>query len=197
LYGGFVFFGSVVRLSRAGRKGWRDEALIWRLLEDTAQRLANRHRLVLFTDGEASYASLFPELFGQAYRPSRQGDRGCFPEVRYRIRRMQAHVQIMKHREGQQVVAMDIRYAHGSKRCVQSVLDQLGCTVHFACPWPNRKTKKVRASDPSHCPRLYEPPVVHSRCPAHAGLPGSRRKMISCDCPRFFRFTRLRIGIPS
>jgi len=110
-------------------QGPRNEALIRRLLEDTAQRLANRHRLVLFTDGEVSYASLFPEIFGQAYRPSRQGDRGRFPEVRYRIPRTLAHVQIVKHREGQRVVAVDIRYAHGSRRCVQQVLDQLGYTT--------------------------------------------------------------------
>lgn len=68
-------------------QGWRDEALIRRLLEDAAQRLAHRHRLVLFTDGEASYARLFPEIFGQAYRTSRQGCRGRFPAVRYRIPR--------------------------------------------------------------------------------------------------------------
>jgi IS1 family transposase len=107
-------------------QGPRDEALIRRLLEDAAERLANRHRLVLFTDGEASYASLFPEIFGQAYRPSRQGDRGRFPGLRYRIPRTLAHVQIVKHREGQRVVAVDIRYAHGSRCCVQQVLDQLG-----------------------------------------------------------------------
>ncbi len=110
-------------------QGRRDEALIRRLLEDGAQRLANRHHLVLFTDGEASYASLFPEIFGQAYRPSRQGDRGRFPELRYRIPRTLAHVQIVKHREGQRVVAVDIRYAHGSQRCVQQALDHLGYTT--------------------------------------------------------------------
>ena len=104
----------------------KGQVLIQRLLEDAARRLANRHRLVLFTDGEASYASLFPEIFGQAYRPSRQGNRGRSPEVRYRIPRTLAHVQIVKHREGQRVVAVDIRYAHGSQRCVQQVLDQLG-----------------------------------------------------------------------
>jgi IS1 family transposase len=110
-------------------QGRRDEALIRRLLEDTAQRLANRHRLVLFTDGEASYASLFPEIFGQAYRPSRQGDRGRFPDLRYRIPRTLAPVQIVKHRQGQRVVAVDIRYAHVSQRCVQQALDQLGYTT--------------------------------------------------------------------
>lgn len=110
-------------------QGRRDEHLIRCLLEDAAQRLANRHYLVLFTDGEASYASLFPEIFGQAYRPSRRGDRGRFPEVRYRIPRTLAHVQIVKHREGQRVVAVDIRYVHGSKRCVQQTLDHLGYTT--------------------------------------------------------------------
>jgi IS1 family transposase/transposase-like protein len=110
-------------------QGQRDEALIRRLLEDAAKRLAHRHELVLFTDGEASYASLFPEIFGQAYRPSRQGDRGRLPKLRYRIPRTLAHVQIVKRREGQRVVAVDIRYAHGSQRCVHRVLEQLGYTT--------------------------------------------------------------------
>jgi IS1 family transposase len=110
-------------------QGRREETLIRRLLEDAAARLANRQDLVLFTDGEASYASLFPEIFGHAYRPSRQGCRGRFPDLRYRIPRTLAHVQIVKHREGQRVVAVDIRYAHGSHRCVQQALDYLGYTV--------------------------------------------------------------------
>lgn len=110
-------------------QGRRDEALIRRFLEDAAKRLANRQRLVLFTDGEASYASLFPEIFGAAYRPSRKGCRGRFPDLRYRIPRTLAHVQIVKHREGQRLVAVDIRYAHGSRRCVQRALDHLGYTT--------------------------------------------------------------------
>jgi IS1 family transposase len=110
-------------------QGRRDEALIRRLLEDAAGRLAHRHHLVLLTDGEASYASLFPEIFGQAYRPSRQGNCGRFPDLRYRIPRTLAHVQIVKHREGQRVVTVDIHYAHGSRRCVQQVLDYLGYTT--------------------------------------------------------------------
>src|SRR5258706_10023885 len=110
-------------------QGQRDEALIRGLLEDAAKRLANRHELVLFTDGEASYASLFPEIFGVAYRPSRQGNYGRFPAVRYRIPRTLAHVQIVKHRQGQRLVKVDIRYVHGSKRCVHRVLEQLGYTT--------------------------------------------------------------------
>jgi IS1 family transposase/transposase-like protein len=110
-------------------QGRREETLIRCLLEDAAARLANRQDLVLFTDGEASYASLFPEIFGQAYRPSRHGCRGRFPNLRYRIPRTLAHVQIIKHREGQRLLAVDIRYAHGSQRCVQQALDYLGYTV--------------------------------------------------------------------
>ena len=67
-------------------QGQRDEALIRRLLRDGASRLAKRHHLVLMTDGAASDASLFPELFGQPYRPSRHGSRGRLPHLRFRIR---------------------------------------------------------------------------------------------------------------
>ena len=110
-------------------QGKRDERLMRSLLEDGANRLANRQRLVLFTDGEASYASLFPEIFGQAYRPPRNGSRGRFPEMRYRIPRMLAHVQIVKHREGSRVVQVDIRYPHGSQKRVHQMLEQLGYNV--------------------------------------------------------------------
>ncbi len=110
-------------------QGKRDECLIRSLLQDGASRLANRQRLVLFTDGEASYASLFPEIFGQAYRPSRNGSRGRFPDVCYRIPRTLAHVQIVKHREGSRVVAVDIRYTHGSQKRVHQMLDNLGYTL--------------------------------------------------------------------
>lgn len=107
-------------------QGRRDEGLIRTLLEDSAARLANRHHLVLFTDGEASYESLFPEIFGVPYRVSRKGCRGRFPHVRYRIPRSLAHVQIVKHRQGSRIVAVDIGYAHGSQRCVHHVLERLG-----------------------------------------------------------------------
>lgn len=38
-------------------------------------------------------------------------------------------MQIVKQREGQRVVEVDIRYTHGSQRCVQRVLEQLGYTT--------------------------------------------------------------------
>lgn len=110
-------------------QGKRDEDLIRSLLEDGANRLANRHCLVLFTDGEASYASLFPEIFGQAYHPSRNGSQGRFPDVRYRIPRTLAHVQIVKHRQGSRVVQVDIRYTHGSQKRVHQMLERLGYNI--------------------------------------------------------------------
>ena len=119
-------------------QGRRDEALIRRLLTDGATRLANRHQLVLLTDGDACYASLFAEIFGQAYRPARQGNRGRFPDLRYRIPRTLAHVQIIKHREGHRVVNTEIRYAHGSRALVHRVLAHLGHTT------PNTSTIERR-----------------------------------------------------
>ncbi len=107
-------------------QGRRDETLIRCLLEDGASRLANRHELVLFTDGDASYATLFPEIFGQPYRPSRHGSRGRLPQLRYRIPRTLAHVQIIKHRAGSRVVETTIRYSHGSRTCVHQMLRLLG-----------------------------------------------------------------------
>lgn len=107
-------------------QGRRDETLIRRLLADGASRLANRHKLVLLTDGDARYATLFPEIFGHAYRPARQGSRGRFPDMRYRIPRTLAHVQIIKHREGSRVIATTIRYSHGSRTLVHQMLRLLG-----------------------------------------------------------------------
>jgi IS1 family transposase len=107
-------------------QGRRDERLIRTLLTDTAQRLSNRHALVLFTDGESSYATLFPELFGQAYQPSRSSHRGRPPKQRFRIPRSLAHVQLVKHRAGSRVTHIEIRYAHGSQKRATQTLEKLG-----------------------------------------------------------------------
>jgi len=49
--------------------GPRDATLIERLLRGRAQRLKDPQDLVLMTDGEASYRTLLPELFGVPYSP--------------------------------------------------------------------------------------------------------------------------------
>jgi IS1 family transposase/transposase-like protein len=107
-------------------QGRRDERLIRRLLSDGASRLRNRHTVALMTDGDASYATLFPEVFGQPYRPARQGDRGRLPCLRYRIPRTLAHVQIIKHRAGARLEEIEIRYAHGSQKRILQALASLG-----------------------------------------------------------------------
>lgn len=110
----------------AHEQGARDATLIEQLLRDGAARLHNRHDLLLLTDGEPSYASLFPEIFGVPYQPPRQGSRGRMPTVRYRIPRTLAHVQIVKHREGARVVNVEVRFAHGSHKCACAGLERLG-----------------------------------------------------------------------
>jgi IS1 family transposase/transposase-like protein len=110
-------------------QGRRNAALIRTLLEDGAARLAQRQDLVLFTDGEASYATLFPEIFGQPYRPRRTSHRGRPPKLRFRIPRSLAHVQVVKHREGSRVTHIEIRHAHGSQKRVTQALEKLGYQV--------------------------------------------------------------------
>ena len=116
------------KLILAHEQGRRDEALIRCLYSDAAQRVADRHALVLFSDGEPSYATLFPEYFGVAYQPRRNGSRGRLPKIRYRIPRALAHVQIVKRREGARVVEVDVRYTHGSRKRAWQALDALGYT---------------------------------------------------------------------
>lgn len=114
------------KLILSHQQGRRDEELIRRLYQDTIGRVTNPHDLVLFTDGEQSYASLFPEFFGIPYQPIRQGSQGRMPNIRFRIPRTLAHVQIVKHREGMRLVEVEIRYIHGSQKRVQLALDALG-----------------------------------------------------------------------
>jgi IS1 family transposase len=110
-------------------QGRRNEGLIRTLLTDGASRLAERQDLVLLTDGEASYATLFPEIFGQPYRPSRSTHRGRPSKLRFRIPRSLAHVQVVKHRIGSRVTHIEIRHAHGSQKRVTQALEKLGYQV--------------------------------------------------------------------
>lgn len=110
-------------------QGRRDEEMIQHLLRDGAERLSDRHRVALFTDGDASYASLFPAIFGRAYRPTRKGERGRIPNVRYHIPRTAAHVQVIKHRQGKRLQSVEIRYSHGSQKRIDQALNQLGYHV--------------------------------------------------------------------
>ena len=110
-------------------QGIRDETLIRRLLEDGASRWHKRHEIALFTDGLSAYRGLFPQIFGYAYYPPRQGTRGPQPQARFRIPRTAAHVQIIKHQSGYRLKGIQIRYAHGSKKRIEQALERLGYNV--------------------------------------------------------------------
>ncbi len=110
-------------------QGARDETLIRRLLEDGAARLHNRHEIALFTDGLPAYRTLFPEIFGYATYPPRQGARGPHPQARFRIPRTAAHVQIVKHQSGRRLQRVEIRYVHGSQKRIKQALERLGYQV--------------------------------------------------------------------
>jgi hypothetical protein len=96
------------------------------MLEDGAQRLYNKHSIALFTDGDAFYAVLFPEIFGDPYYRDRYGRRGRLPKVRYRIPRSLAHIQIIKNRSGKRLQSVRIHYRHGTKRRALDELLRLG-----------------------------------------------------------------------
>ena len=105
--------------------GRRDEALIKELMESTKKRLKEPKDLVVMTDGEKSYESLFASVFGEPYRPARKGERGRFPKRRYRINRSLAHLQLTKRRRGGRVVEILSRAAHGSWKRVENELEKL------------------------------------------------------------------------
>jgi IS1 family transposase/transposase-like protein len=107
-------------------QGARDAELIRRLLKGACARVGYPQGVVLFSDGETSYKTLLPQVFGIPYRPARNGWRGRFPNLRYRLGRRQAHVQIIKRRQGRRVVNVEVRYAHGSQKRVEQELARLG-----------------------------------------------------------------------
>jgi len=105
--------------------GRRDERLIEELMQSTRDRLKDPRDLVLMSDGQRSYESLFASVFGSPYRPARQGDRGRFPRIRHRINRRLAHLQVIKHRYRGRVVEVSPRVAHGSHKRVNEELRKL------------------------------------------------------------------------
>lgn len=59
--------------------GPRNEDLTERLMRHSAERLRNPHDLVLMTDGEACYRTLFPKRFGVPYLPPVRAQADGFP----------------------------------------------------------------------------------------------------------------------
>jgi NAD(P)H-dependent FMN reductase/transposase-like protein/IS1 family transposase len=136
-----VWEGEIVepqsRLIVSHVQGKRDERLIRALLEDACQRLADPYDLVFFSDGEVSYQTLFPQVFGRAYRSVRKHPRGRPPKARFRLSRQQAHVQVVKQRQGKQLIKVETRLAHGSWRRVEQELSDSDAVL-FVTPEYNR-----------------------------------------------------------
>lgn len=109
--------------------GSRTEELIQDLLLDTRDRLLKPQGIALFTDGLASYESLFPKIFGTAFQPSKSTHLGRPRALQYRIPHALAHVQVIKHRKGQKLTTVEVRLAHGSQKRINVELEQLGYNI--------------------------------------------------------------------
>jgi len=107
-------------------QGERNEDLARRLLLKGKIRLQYPQGITLFSDGWECYASVFPKIFGMPYQPKRQGTRGRRPQLAYRLTPRQAHIQIIKRREGSRVVEVSLAMAHGSYKRIQRELQRLG-----------------------------------------------------------------------
>ena len=110
-------------------QGPRNSDLIRALLEDGAGRLFDRHSVALFTDGQAAYASLFPEIFGIPYQHLRYTHRGRPRKTAYRIPRALAHVQVIKSRSGKKLDDIRICYRHGTRKRADEALYRLRHTT--------------------------------------------------------------------
>ena len=113
----------------AHRQGKRNEDLSRQVLSESADCLADKHQVALFTDGLSSYKKLFPQIFGYPYTPSRSTHLGRPLKTRYRVPRTAAHVQIVKHRKGKKLTSVEIRYAHGSHKRIEQALDEMSYDV--------------------------------------------------------------------
>lgn len=109
-----------------GEIGPRNAELAERVLQGASLRVQRPQGVVLFTDGWLPYQTLFPQYFGRAYQPKRQGTHGRHPRVAYRIPRGAAHVRIIKEYAGKRVIAVHTEIAAGSRRRVNEELASLG-----------------------------------------------------------------------
>jgi IS1 family transposase/transposase-like protein len=164
-------------------QGKRDKELIRRLLEDGARRLYDKHSIALFTDGDASYASVFPEIFGIPYQRERYGRSGRLPKVKYRIPRSLAHIQIIKTRSGKRLQSVKIRYRHGTKKRAMdellhlnyqkantSIIERRNATARLMNSVQNRKTLAFSRHSTAKLALGWWTVTVYNWCRAHRML---------------------------
>lgn len=109
--------------------GQRTQAMIRGLLEETVQRIIDPQGIVFYSDGLASYESLFPELFGVPFQASKSTHLGRRRAIKYKIPRSLAHVQVIKHRQGRKLETVEVRVAHGSQVRVTLENARLGYNI--------------------------------------------------------------------
>ena len=106
--------------------GPRTGAVIHQVVADAARRVAPEAALpALFTDGETSYEAAICQVFGRRYRVPRSSQRGRPPKPVLRIPQALVYAQVVKHRQGGRVKAVEIRPIFGKSKLPQ-VLDALG-----------------------------------------------------------------------
>lgn len=106
--------------------GRRTEENIKAAIEDAASRLKKENRPpALFTDGEPAYQNAIVETFGKTYQPPRKSLVGRPPKLIRRVPHDLVYAQIIKHREKERVIKVEIRKIFGKGK-VDEVVKKLG-----------------------------------------------------------------------
>jgi IS1 family transposase len=115
--------------------GHRDEHMAYTLMKDTHARIKDKKNLLVISDGFISYQACFPEIFGREYpdysklnKKNKAGRRirARKPKTMIRIPRGVAHAVVNKIYKGKRLVTVEHYVAHGTKKCVQKRLKQMG-----------------------------------------------------------------------
>lgn len=119
---------------------WVAFAPVWRLVlafvvgkrtQESANLLLERvvavtdSTLPLFTSDQLSeYPNALMHVYGQWYQPTRNGDRGRFPEPRKRVPPDLLYAQVVKQRERGQVVAVSTKVVFGAEEQIEACLQK-------------------------------------------------------------------------
>ncbi|WP_235108614.1 hypothetical protein [Acaryochloris sp. 'Moss Beach'] len=110
--------------------GPRNTDLIERLMQGSHRRLAHPPRPGADDRWRSELShSLSGHLRGVLPPPPRQSTMGRPPNPKYRIPRTLAHVQVIKHRQGQKLEAVEVSKAHGSWQRINQALDEIGYNI--------------------------------------------------------------------
>lgn len=125
----WIAFAAIWRLVIAFVVGKRTQAEANLLLSRVAH--ITDAQIPFFTSDQlAEYRTALLHVYGQWYQPTRNGDRGRFPERRRVAPPELRYAQVVKRRERGQVVAVTHKIVFGSSEAVQACLDaSLASTV--------------------------------------------------------------------